>query len=543
MRRRFLLVAFVFASVPFVITTTAHAQCGTPIVNTSSESVGIVRDGDQVFAIFRTYFSGDSDLGAQKLTLSGDPQWGPSGAPLVRPGFDYFPRVAPDGLGGLFFVWEDYNEEVTGEIFGARFDANGSVLWDGNLSNLMASWSSSPAIASDGANGFFVVWIDRPFSGGLPPNVYSSRRNAVGGQVWTPSHRILCNTTGGQGEPDVISDGAGGAFAIWLDSRNTGAGSGTDIYAARITAFGGAPWGSNGQPVCTASGHQSWAQIAPDGAGGFYVAWIDPRSGYDALYVQRMSGDGTPVWDVDGIVMTAPAAGHRIATDPDGGLLLVWIHGNYDIYAQRLDADGTKLWGPIGIPLSEAPDIQQGPRVASDLAGGGYFVWLDNRATLGGVYAQHLDASGSATWDVGGARLCDSGRADIVSDGLGGAALALTKTSRDLRYVRLTDTDPTGIGDAPAASADRLTANVPNPFRGTTEFKFYADRATPITAEVFDVAGRRVATQELQAPRAGWQPIVVTDRHSDGTELASGVYFFRVRAGETVATRKMVIMR
>jgi len=104
-------------------------------------------------------------------------------------------------------------------------------------------------------------------------------------------------------------------------------------------------------------------------------------------------------------------------------------------------------------------------------------------------------------------------------------------------------TDPTGIGDAPAAAAHRLTANVPNPFRDTTEFQFYADGAMSITADVFDVSGRRVATQRVDASRAGWQPIVVSDRDANGVELSSGVYFVRVRAGETVATRKMVIMR
>lgn len=93
-------------------------------------------------------------------------------------------------------------------------------------------------------------------------------------------------------------------------------------------------------------------------------------------------------------------------------------------------------------------------------------------------------------------------------------------------------------------TAFALEQNVPNPFAATTTLRFALPEAATVTLEVFNVIGQRVAVLmdgEMQPP--GWHT-----KTFDGGVLASGVYFYRLRAegsGEARFTQsgKMVLVR
>jgi flagellar hook assembly protein FlgD len=64
-----------------------------------------------------------------------------------------------------------------------------------------------------------------------------------------------------------------------------------------------------------------------------------------------------------------------------------------------------------------------------------------------------------------------------------------------------------------------------------------------VRIEVYDVLGRRIRTLVDERRRAGPHRTVWRGRNALGRKVASGVYFLRLRAGETTATRKVVIVR
>jgi hypothetical protein len=65
-----------------------------------------------------------------------------------------------------------------------------------------------------------------------------------------------------------------------------------------------------------------------------------------------------------------------------------------------------------------------------------------------------------------------------------------------------------------------------------------------VEIEVFDVTGRRVRRVTAMAPmNAGWRSVPFDGKDDHGQPLSSGVYFYRVAAGGTTVTRKMVIAR
>lgn len=83
-----------------------------------------------------------------------------------------------------------------------------------------------------------------------------------------------------------------------------------------------------------------------------------------------------------------------------------------------------------------------------------------------------------------------------------------------------------------------LEQNYPNPFNPSTTIRFSIPRPAYVTLKVFDVNGREVANLIAQQMPAGSH-----EKKWEARALASGVYFYRLQAGELVALRKLVLVR
>ncbi|MBU0517865.1 T9SS type A sorting domain-containing protein [bacterium] len=78
----------------------------------------------------------------------------------------------------------------------------------------------------------------------------------------------------------------------------------------------------------------------------------------------------------------------------------------------------------------------------------------------------------------------------------------------------------------------------PNPFNPMTTIVFSMPNASQVKLEVYDLQGRSVATLI-----DGWREAGSHDTIFAAAELGSGIYLFRLQAGETVSTGKMVLMK
>jgi len=100
----------------------------------------------------------------------------------------------------------------------------------------------------------------------------------------------------------------------------------------------------------------------------------------------------------------------------------------------------------------------------------------------------------------------------------------------------------TPVGDI-AWHRNSLGQNVPNPFNPTTTIPFSIAAPEHVTLAIYDVAGRRVRTL-VDEPRVARAYVVTWDGMNDsGQSVASGVYFFHLRAGQFTQTRKMVLLK
>jgi len=296
-----------------------------------------------------------------------------------------------------------------------------------------AAIQTAPLIVSDGAGGAIIAW--RSFLDN-ESNIYAQRIDGNGNELWDSCGVPICTSPHDQTPFDMIPDGAGGAIILWEDYRN----GSEDIFVQRINASGAVLWGWNGVAVCTATGRQFGPRLDSNGAGGAVMAWLDFRGGeYCDVYAQRVNAAGTVQWAANGApVCTAvnDQLSLDIVSDGAGGAIIAWhdlrLNPNYDIYAQRVDGSGTALWTSNGVPVCTAANLQKYPEMVPDGAGGAIIAWKDNRRGPDDLYAQRLNAAGTALWTVNGAPICTTGTVErfhmIASDGSGGAVIAWPDT-------------------------------------------------------------------------------------------------------------------
>jgi M6 family metalloprotease-like protein len=83
-----------------------------------------------------------------------------------------------------------------------------------------------------------------------------------------------------------------------------------------------------------------------------------------------------------------------------------------------------------------------------------------------------------------------------------------------------------------------LDQNYPNPFNPSTSIKYELPKSTELKLSVFDLLGREVSVLVNERRDAG-----VHEVKFDASNLASGVYFYRLQAGDFVQTRKLLLLR
>lgn len=100
-------------------------------------------------------------------------------------------------------------------------------------------------------------------------------------------------------------------------------------------------------------------------------------------------------------------------------------------------------------------------------------------------------------------------------------------------------TGTTGISNNNATVQDyELSQNYPNPFNPSTNFTFSVPKSGEVSLKFYDMLGNEVATYVDGYLNAGSYSV-----EFDGSSLSSGVYFYKLQAGDFSATKKMVLSK
>jgi hypothetical protein len=106
------------------------------------------------------------------------------------------------------------------------------------------------------------------------------------------------------------------------------------------------------------------------------------------------------------------------------------------------------------------------------------------------------------------------------------------------------DTTLTGIDDEenPVASEFKLEQNYPNPFNPSTVISYRLPVTSNVILKVYDILGNEIATLVNEEKSAGDYEVEFNTSSID-RQTSSGIYFYQLKAGSFVQTKKMILLK
>jgi hypothetical protein len=138
---------------------------------------------------------------------------------------------------------------------------------------------------------------------------------------------------------------------------------------------------------------------------------------------------------------------------------------------------------------------------------------------------------------------------DTTEVGSGSYALDLTNDPRSIRRGGINLPGTFAIGEfkiTNGVNAEthgpptefKLAQNYPNPFNPVTTIKYQAPNAGSVTLKIFDILGREIGVLVNEEKQAGYYTV-----QWGASGIPSGIYFYRMRSGKFVETKKMILIK
>jgi hypothetical protein len=112
---------------------------------------------------------------------------------------------------------------------------------------------------------------------------------------------------------------------------------------------------------------------------------------------------------------------------------------------------------------------------------------------------------------------------------------------------------PVGVGDGLTDGGNvlprafSLSQNYPNPFNPSTTIHYQVpadmSEGIQVVLEVFDLRGRKICTLVDRVQEAGNYTVQWNGRGENGEPVGSGIYLYRIQAGEYQKTRRMLLVK
>lgn len=102
----------------------------------------------------------------------------------------------------------------------------------------------------------------------------------------------------------------------------------------------------------------------------------------------------------------------------------------------------------------------------------------------------------------------------------------------------------TGVVEAAQLPTEyALHQNYPNPFNPTTNIRYSILQQGPTTLVIYDLLGREVRTLVNETLNAGTYEKTWDGKNNFGSQVASGIYIYRIQSGSFVSTKKMMLLK
>ncbi|NVM01902.1 MAG: hypothetical protein HWN67_06180 [Candidatus Helarchaeota archaeon] len=370
------------------------------VANNNQQNPRICSDGaGGAIIIWEDSRSGNWDIYAQKVNSSGEVEWDANGIVICNTSDNQRkPQICSDGTEGAIITWEDYRIG-NWDIYAQNVNSSGYVEWAANGTVICNAGNNqqNPQICNADAGSAIITWQDNR---NLGQDVYAQKVNSSGGVEWKANGQEICLEITNQRSIQICSVYTGGAIITWYDSRIDD----DDIFAQKISSGGVIEWTFGGEVICEEYPELRNPQICSDGSGGAIIVWevYEVGTGYLGIYVQKVNSSGGREWADTGVSICSKTTCRvpKICNADMGGAFITWRdfrNGMNDIYAQKINSSGGVDFIADGAVICNAISNQQNPQICSDGYKGAIITWEDNRSGNWDIYAQLIKGDGPPT--------------------------------------------------------------------------------------------------------------------------------------------------
>jgi hypothetical protein len=257
-----------------------------------------------------------------------------------------------------------------------------------------------------------------------------------------------------------------------------------------------------------------------------YVKSTSTSSNFGSARDLRIRGGSQTVrsylkFDVSGVTGTIQSATLRLRVmdgGPDGG----------SVFSVSNNFAGTSApWFESGLTWKNAPPLGGSALDAAGAVSLNTWVEWDVTSAIAGDGTYSFAVSGSSSDVVG----------YVSSEGTNPPQLVVVVSGSSAKV----GGDVARTGAPPVQGTISLRANHPNPFNAGTTIHYSLSQAMPARLVVYDVAGRVVRTLADGVQAAGDRRVTWDGMDERGSRVGRGIYLYRLEAGGTTLTRKMIL--
>lgn len=506
--------------------------------------IGISRVNDMVADTDgNIYVTGETNLyqtTGDYLTLKfdseGDLQWyaiydGPANAQ------DEAVAIDTDRMGNVYVTGKSSGQDTGIDYATLKYDSVGTEQWVARLNGSAFEGDVPTDIAVD-QEGDVVVTGYNMMTDRLE-DYTTVQYNPNGQIVWLKRYA----TEGADRAKSLALDESGNAYVTgW---------SGSDVVTIKYTVSGEEAWTAR---YTHPSNRSSDARdITVDESGNIYVT----GSGAGDYVTLKYSSAGEEQWSA---TYDDPAEAvdyaQAVAVDQVGNVFVTGVTTGAgtenDITTVKYSADGTHQWATVyDGPANHQDNVVD---IAVDTSGDVYIAGSTRNADdlFRDIVILKYSDTGEEVWQTTTEYSFQATGNRTVAFELGGDGNLLLAgySGRGTRWgivtvAKLQQESPVSAesGQHRILKTFEMAQNYPNPFNPSTTIRYGLPQASQVQLNVYDLRGQKIVTLIAGQQSAGWHTVQWNGLNDSGQQVSTGVYFYRLVAGEYVETRKMVVMK
>jgi len=453
-----------------------------------------------------------------------------------RPGWDGYDQLygaTPTYDGGFAMNGNStsYGDTIKGDQWVVKINSDGDTLWTAPFGDFDRR-DYGRGIIETYDNCLVILGHGRVANTTEDYRIRLFKADSLGNELWEKNYVAV---NGFNTEKIIETSDSGFAITGWTDDR--------DVFLFRADSLGDSVWAKTYGGVDDDMGYDLCQTVD----GGFMIAGTTESFGagsYD-VYIIRTDSIGDTLW-----TRTVGTANYEVAycieKTHDGNYLVagLGISTNDDVYLVKIQDDGDTLWTKF-TGQAAGNDAANGITATSD---NGFLIAGKNYNTINShsdMYILKIDANGDSLWSFSHITSTHDQAAIAyqAADGktylFGTRAPSSSGEYRDYWVFKL-NTEPNDIDDQNHALpfSFSLAQNYPNPFNAQTVIAYTLPEKTLVSVDIYDLLGRQIVSLIESEQPAGYHQVTW-----NAVKAGSGVYFYRISAGEVSETKAMVLIK